>query len=1243
MSFDPWKIIDRYFKRDPYYLTAHHLDSFNQFIEGNIDDEIGLEYIIKRENPLYIPKDQEGSIYNHEIYMWFGEEVDAEENIISSTDKHIHFAKPILHKDNEEGDSQKSKYMYPQLARNYNATYASNVFIDITMLIKEKGEVVYHEYREKVNIGKIPIMLHSKLCLLNGLSNKQLRNLGECKYDKGGYFIINGKEKVIISQEKKADNMIYINKSFDNKFTYEANLKSVSKEGFQSSRTNSIAIEKTGRLSIRILGVEDRIPIFILFRALGIQSDYEICKIILGEDPKKASEEGSILLQALLASIKDANEIFDRETALKFIALKSTISIIRKFNIDAIYIINNNFLPNYNSQNTYKSFYLGLIINKLLKTSLGIIPETDRDHYKNKRVDLSGFLINELYRELFEKFKKNIKLKVDNRYERDYKKGKFTDMKYFIHDGNIRTIFDYTIIENDLDKSYRTKWGTGISARDGVVQDINRNTLLGTTAVLRRVTFPLPSGSKAIGPRKLHSSQWGYICPSESPDGGNVGIVNHLAITASVSFWINPSGIINCLKDLHVISLDFVVPDDTYFLAKIFVNNIWIGIHQDPVTLYKKLMLYKRNAIINILTSIYWDRSNNEIYINTDQGRLVKPLIRLHENNSLLFDNEFDINSKEWKDLIFGIRTGNDCSVYDSNYYKQDIRPDDDLLNNACLIEYLDSSEMENILIATNYKSLGKDIQYTHCEIHNALMLSATVNTIPFPQHAQAPRNVYSAHQMKQTMGVYNTNFSSRFETFSHILHYPQRPLVDTKFSKYVFSRNLPSGINAIVAIGCYSGYNQEDSIIINKSSIERGMFKSLYHRTYQDQEEDASKTGGFSNKISKFCNPSVISKHYPIVKDLNSEKNYSLLNEHGLINENQEVTENDVIIGKFTVTDTENENGNTLLQITGQTVKTGTSGTVDKVLVVERDHTLRLAKIRIRKIKTPEIGDKFAARSGQKGTIGMVIDAADMPHTAEGIVPDIIMNPHAIPSRMTINHLLECILGKSACHYGNIGNCTAFEESNVDKISDSLKQSGYEKHANEILYNGLTGEQMNTHIFIGPTYYQRLKLLVSDKIQSRATGPKEYLTKQAAAGRANKGGLRIGEMERDAILAHGAAVFLQESTMKRSDDYKTFFNNRTGNIINENIYETDDNINTVELPYSMKLFIQELQCMSISPKCIIENHEDDTNLLNEILPTIENNTDMDDIDDEAQVDLDIDGNEIPTLDPEGNEIPKVE
>ena len=1218
MSFDPWQIISRYFERDPYYLTDHHLNSYNQFLEAGVNDEIGIEYIVKRNNPIKIFKGQTGDSFKHEIYIYLGEERTDEGELVDSG-KHIYFGKPILYKKEEtdaSGEQDKTKYMYPNLARNYNTTYASDIFMDITIIIKEKGEVVFHDYRQNLGIGKLPIMIHSNLCLLNKRDPKVLKQLGECPYDKGGYFIINGKEKVIISQEKKADNMIYITKLNNDKFTYEANLKSVSKEGFQSSRTNNVAIENSGRITVRILGIADRIPLFILFRTLGIQSDKDICKLILNENTDSLTSETSILMQALLPSIRDSECIYTQEAALKYIGLKTTSSVVRKFIINAKQAINNNFLPNYGNNNNYKSFFLGYLVKKLLKTSLAIIPATDRDHYKNKRIDLSGFLINDLYRELFEKFIKNMKLKVDYRYKFDYEQdNKFEDIKELIHDGNLNIIFDKKVIERDLDKSFRMRWGTEASSTEGVVQDINRNTLLGTVSVMRRVTFPFDKTSKADGPRKLHSSQWGYICPSESPDGSNVGIVNNLAVTSSVSSWVNPEGIIECLKGFtdgrKMIPLELITPVDCFSLCKIFINNMWLGVCQAPVELYRTLKLYKHNAIINIQTSIYWNRNENEIYISTEQGRLIRPLIRLTDNKSSLFDDtkEF-LKDKKWNDLIFGIRAG-EAEREDIKYYPGDYDLDE-LEKEACSIEYIDSNETEDTLIATNYKNLeNPNIKYTHCEIHNSLILSNVANTIPFPQHAQAPRNVYSSHQMKQTVGVFNTNYPSRFETFSHILHYPQKPIVDSKFSKYVFSKNLPSGVNAIVAIASYSGYNQEDSIILNKSSMERGMFKSLYHRSYTDQEEDTNKTGGFKQETSRFCNPEIIGRTRAI-SELGNKKNYSNLDENGIIPLNTRVTEDDVLIGKFSVSENRTESGEVILDISGKTVNNGTSGIVDKIILVEKDFNLRLAKVRVRKIKNPEIGDKFAARSGQKGTIGMVIPAEDMPFTQDGIVPDIIMNPHAIPSRMTINQLLECILGKAACHYGNIGNCTAFEHSDVSNISDVLEKTGYEKYGNEILYNGITGEQINTQIFFGPTYYQRLKLMVADKVQSRATGPRDYITRQAAAGRSNKGGLRIGEMERDAILSHGASLFLKETTMKRSDDYSTYFNNRNGMIVNDNIYESsNDNINRVDIPYSMKLFIQELQSMSISAKCVLENNENDTQLLQDIIPKIKNNGNM--------------------------------
>jgi len=1231
-EFDPWKVIDKYFERDMYYLTSHHLDSYNQFVYGDVDDEIGIKYIITRNNPIKIYKSQQDDgKFKHEILIYLAETRDAQGDIEMSAEENIVFGKPVL--DSKDSTS----YMYPNLARNYNTTYGCNVFINVTIIIKEDNEVVHHEVRQRINMGKIPIMIHSDLCYLKNQDKKTLRQLGECPYDRGGYFIIKGKEKVIISQEKKADNMMYITKSSDDKYTFESNLKSVSKEGYQSSRTTNIAILKDGSIDVRIYGLSERIPLFILFRALGIQSDTEICKYILNEDPYHLSTEGRILMQALMPCIKKGQSIYNEETALKYIGLKVSGSVIRRFIIDAKHVLNQNFLSNYGNYNLFKTYYLGYMVKKLLKSSLGMIPLTDRDHYKNKRAELSGFLMNELYRELVQKFIENIRIKVDLRFKFDYENEKlFTDMKDLIHDGNINNIFDYNIIEHDLNKSFTSRWGTETSSRDDIVQDINRNTVLGTVSIMRRLTFPFDKTSKAIGPRKLHCSQWGFVCPTESPDGGNVGIVNNLTIGSSISFWVNPSGIIRCLKDLNMISLEFIVPEDTYILSKVFVNNMWLGNHKNPLELYNTLKLYKYNGIINILTSIYWDKRENEIYISTEQGRLIRPVIRLDSNNNKLFTKEYNVEGKEWNDFVFGNRKILDkkCRMSDPSYYKDDVNMED-LKKNKCIIEYIDSNETENCIICSNYKNLSskdvEDTDYTHCEIHNSFMFSAVVNTVPFPQHSPAVRSVYASHQMKQTMGIYNTNYGSRFETFSHILHYPQRPLVDSKYSKYVFSRNLPSGINAIVAIASYTGYNQEDSIILNEASVERGMFQSLYHRTYQDEEEDTSKTGGFKNETSRFCNPDIMKRTRPVSN--RTKLDYSKLDDNGIIPLNTKVTEDDVLIGKFNVTENVDENGSVILEMSGKTVNNGTSGTVDKIILVEKDHSLRLAKVRIRKIKKPETGDKFAARSGQKGTIGLILPAADMPFTKDGIVPDIIMNPHAIPSRMTINQLLECVLGKTAVHLGNIGNSTAFEQSDVENITDTLENCGYEKYGNEILYNGFNGEQINTSIFIAPTYYQRLKLLVSDKIQSRSTGPKDYFTRQAASGRANKGGLRIGEMERDAILSHGAAGFLQETTMKRSDDYQTFFNNRNGYIINKNLYESDtSNINTVALPYSMKLFLQELQGMSISSRLVLEQNDDDK-ILHKLIPQVRNDFLMDqDEDDGVEFDINAeDGKELTT------------
>ena len=486
----------------------------------------------------------------------------------------------------------------------------------------------------------------------------------------------------------------------------------------------------------------------------------------------------------------------------------------------------------------------------------------------------------------------------------------------------------------------------------------------------------------------------------------------------------------------------------------------------------------------------------------------------------------------------------------------------------------IDPQESEGCFIAKDIYSIDKQ-EYTHSEIHSSLILSALTHHVPFPEHSQYPRNVFSGQQTKQAMGLYSAAYQTRFETFAHILNYPQKQLVTSRYKQYTDVDKLPSGVNCIVAIASYSGYNQEDSVILNKSSVERGMFQSVYYRSYEDSEE-VQENG---DKIY-FGNP----KYQTNIKK-NTVVNYDCLDEGGFALEGKYVTSSDAIIGKCTKSFA---GGNAqVTNVSAKTVKFGTSGTVDKVIVYKNVDNVRSCKVRIRKQKIPEIGDKFSSRPGQKGVCGMLLKAEEMPFTQDGIVPDIIVNPHAIPSRMTINQLLEVVLGKSAAIGGFLGDATPFQNNDIHDYASLLQKYGYDEWGDEVLYSGITGEQLKTRIFIGPTYYQRIKLIVSDKMHSRATGPLQNLTRQPAAGRSNNGGLRIGEMERDGILSHGISKFLRESMMVRSDKYNLKINRNTG-IISDSSSTTDTD-DLVEIPYSCKLLLQELQTMSVGARLVTD------------------------------------------------------
>ena len=1205
-----WDIIDTFFRDTDYYKSQHQVDSFDEFI---FSEENSIKKIIKRENPLILFKgeNKKKGDFAYEIRIYYGETLDEEGEplkiikeevngkIVEKEIENIFVSHPSIYKDD------KLEAMFPNEARLKNLTYQTSVLCNIGVhyiFHNRDGESVVQNF-EKVNIGSIPIMVHSKLCLLHKLDPIKLSNFGECPYDHGGYFIIKGKEKVILSQEKKVNNILYINKSSEDNTLLVGNIKSISNEGFQSSRTNYVSyienklrdkdkniVIKENTFVVRVLGFDINIPLFVMFRALGIITDKEILSYIIYENDNPQLKNK--LYELMIPSVKDAQPIYNQKNAFKLLSLNTK----GKENFNVIDILNNNLFPNYGNNNISKGKYLGYVVRKILLTHLGVFKQTDRDSYINKRIDLAGSLLLELYRELWGKFKRNTSLKVDAEYKLNYESIVDSDISNIINTLNVNKIFDNSIM-NTIVKSFGARFGTGISSRQGIVQDLNRNVMLGTLSHIRRLSTPLPSGSKTLAPRKLHNSQWGFVCPTESPDGGNVGIINHLSIIARVTTNINENNILRAMYDYDVLPLENCIYKDFYHSTYVFLNGKIIGIHYEPIKLVQYLKLLKLNSFINITTSISWNVQSNEVHIFCDSGRIVRPVFSLIKKDSSgnkynsLIDGDYSL-IETWKKAIHGYlyqKYGENLTFEQNEFFYDDLqslKKDPNyiqiLLENASPIEYIDSIESENALIAKDMKTFEN--QHTHCEIHSSLILSSVSLNIPFPEHSQYPRNAFSCQQTKHAVGVYSSAYNTRFETFSHILHYPQRPIVTTRYKKYTDVDKLPYGINAIVAIASYTGYNQEDAFILNQTSVDRGMFNSLYLRSYQDEEE-ITKDGK-----SYFANP-LFEKN---VKKINPDK-YNNLDDNGFIKENTHITDEDVICSKCTK---KMVNGKETTNVIGKKINYGTSGIVDKVSVSENNEGIRKCKIRVRKIKIPGIGDKFASRCGQKGMCGMVLQDWEMPFTSNGIVPDIIINPHAIPTRMTVNQFLETVLGKSACLSGHLGDATPFQNNDVSEYADLLESFGYQKNGDEVMYSGITGEQLHTSIFIGPTYYQRLKIMVADKMFSRGTGPLQHLVRQPASGKANKGGLRIGEMERDSILGHGISQFMQESMMERSDAFRIQIDKKSGLID----YETSENKVMVNIPYCMKLLLQELQSLSIAPRLVTEDIKNNNQALLQML-----------------------------------------
>ena len=1532
----PWEIIESYFRGQHLErFVRHQLESYNNFVGHQIIKTIEMF------NPVRIVSDQDfdplSKKHSLEIFITF---------------ENFHIYRPQIHENNGA-----IKLMFPQEARLRNFTYASSTTIDVNIkYVVRNGQNLenvqtFYKMIPKVHIGKLPIMLKSSICVLSQYKHFEHTQTGECKFDAGGYFIINGSEKTVLGQERAAENRVYcFNVSKNNtKYTWMAEVKSVPDFKCISPKQINMMISSKNNgfgnaITIQLPRVKQPIPLFIVFRALGIISDKDICEKILldiGNDKNKP------MLEALQASIIDANKHLTQEECIKYI---TSFVMYTPINMDketgakkkhefAMEILNNDLFPHCNNL-VQKIHFLGYMANKLLLASFDIIKQDDRDSYLNKRVDLTGTLLNNLFRNYFNKLVKDMEKQVI----REINTGSWKstdDYENIINMTNIYKIIKSATIENGLKRALSTG-DFGIkhtnSNKVGVAQVLNRLNYVSSLSHARRISTPTDKSGKLIPPRKLHNTSWGFLCPAECFDpetlillwngtskragdivvgdvlvddlgnsthirstcsgfknmydiipnksnfmkhrvtdnhiltlkirshksirnstrqdrkyshiveflnreemkfqekhfkslkdaedfvnsfddddtiditiekylklnkrtkenlvlfktegihwtkkevemdpyllgmwlgdglsDGSGFVLNYKTDNETLAYWENwaqENGAVitkgkrysftvvskknkdayinglcnrleeaplkkylrkyNLLKNKHIpndyltndretrlkvlaglIDTDgsvrskgreirisqgpanYRIIDDAYTLAmslgfscgvkegvsqwtdtksgnkkfstykeltitgykiyeiptllprkkllrvenqyhlirsksfmyskfilqeagigpyvgwqlhdkrgrfclsdglashntpegqsvgvvknlsymshitiysnslplyeyiipsitkiddenltvnemyekvKVFINGCWVGVTDEPESLYLELKNKKFKGIINIYTSIIFDYKMKEIRVCNDSGRLTRPLLRIKNKNILINKDIIDkLNKHElnWDNMLTS-----------SNAEES-------------ILEYIDPEEQSWSLIATKPKDIiantvGEFYKYTHCEIHPSTIFGVLASCIPFPEHNQSPRNTYQCAQGKQAMGVYVTNYENRMDKTAYVLNYPMRPLVDTRIMNMIQLNKIPSGTQVIVAIMTHTGYNQEDSLLINQGSIDRGMaLVTVYHT---EKDEDKQKING-DEEIR--CKPDATK-----TKSMKMG-NYNKVNSKGVIPENTLVENRDIIISKVTPIK-ENRNDHTkVIKYEDQSKmhKTTEECYIDKNYIDRNGEGYNFAKVRIRTVRKPVIGDKFSSRHGQKGTVGNIIPECDMPFTANGVKPDIIINPHAIPSRMTIGQLKETVLGKVLVELGLFGDGTSFGEFDIKDICKELIKLGYESNGNELMYNGLTGEQHECSVFIGPVFYQRLKHMVNDKAHSRSIGPMVNLTRQPAEGRSRDGGLRFGEMERDCyhkntpiVTTNGLSVLIKN--MENCDDEVLGWNEKTGKMI---------------------------------------------------------------------------------------------
>ncbi|CAI4051907.1 hypothetical protein SKDZ_15G3490 [Saccharomyces kudriavzevii ZP591] len=1103
---DKWHLLPAFLKVKG--LVKQHLDSFNYFVDTD------LKKIIK-----------------------------ANQLILSDVDPEFYLKYIDIRVGKKSSSSTKDYLTPPHECRLRDMTYSAPIYVDIEYT--RGRNIIMHK---DVEIGRMPIMLRSNKCILYDADESKMAKLNECPLDPGGYFIVNGTEKVILVQEQLSKNRIIV-EADEKKGIVQASVTSSTHE----RKSKTYVITKNGKIYLKHNSIAEEIPIAIVLKACGILSDLEIMQLVCGND----SSYQDIFAVNLEESSK--LDIYTQQQALEYIGAKVKTMRRQKLTIlqEGVEAIATTVIAHLTVEALdfrEKALYIAMMTRRVVMAMYNPKMIDDRDYVGNKRLELAGQLISLLFEDLFKKFNNDFKLSIDKVLKKPNRAMEYDALLSInVHSNNITSGLNRAISTGNWSlKRFKME-------RAGVTHVLSRLSYISALGMMTRISSQFEKSRKVSGPRALQPSQFGMLCTADTPEGEACGLVKNLALMTHITTDDEEEPIKKLCYVLGVEDITLIDSASLHLNYGVYLNGTLIGSIRFPIKFVTQFRNLRRTGKVSEFISIYSNSHQMAVHIATDGGRICRPLIIVSSGQSRVKDTHL-------RQLLDG---------------KLDF---DDFLKLG-LVEYLDVNEENDSYIALYEKDIVPSM--THLEIEPFTILGAVAGLIPYPHHNQSPRNTYQCAMGKQAIGAIAYNQFKRIDTLLYLMTYPQQPMVKTKTIELIDYDKLPAGQNATVAVMSYSGYDIEDALVLNKSSIDRGFGRCETRRkTTTVLKRYANHTQDIIGGMRVDENGEPIWQHQSLGPD-------------GLGEVGMKVQSGQIYINKSVPTNSADAPNPNIVNVQTQyreapVIYRGPEPShIDQVMMSVSDNDQALIKVLLRQSRRPELGDKFSSRHGQKGVCGIIVKQEDMPFNDQGIVPDIIMNPHGFPSRMTVGKMIELISGKAGVMNGTLEYGTCFGGSKLEDMSKILVDQGFNYSGKDMLYSGITGECLQAYIFFGPIYYQKLKHMVLDKMHARARGPRAVLTRQPTEGRSRDGGLRLGEMERDCVIAYGASQLLLERLMISSDAFEVDVCDKCGLMGYSGWCTTcksAENIIKMTIPYAAKLLFQELLSMNIAPRLRLED-----------------------------------------------------